>query len=121
MNEYPKLPHAFFRKWREEYDREQYLDSLGPMEELFLKEEDMYTIPEIKIIVGLLYAKSLAKTNQYVLACELIQNEFYKKPTHTSYLYFYAKYAVQSPLPNFHWTAIGIFKECLNSCVSQRH
>lgn len=45
---------------------------------------------------------------------------FINKPIHTAYLYFYGKYATQSPLPNFHWTAIGIFKECLNSCVSQR-
>jgi hypothetical protein len=90
------------------------------MEELFLKEDEMYTIPELKIIVGLLYAKSLVKTNQYVLACELLQNEFYQRPTHTVYLYYYAKYAAKSPLPNFQNTAIGIFKECLNSCVSQR-
>lgn len=68
ITEYPKFPHAFLRKWRKEFDNEEYLDSLGPMEELFLKEEEMYTIPEMKIIIGLLYAKSLAKTNQYILA-----------------------------------------------------
>lgn len=120
MNEYPKYPLAFLRKWRKDFDTEHYLDSLGPMEELFLKEEEMYSIPELKIIVGLLYAESLVKTNQYVLACELIQNEFYKQPTHTVYLYYYAKYAMQSPIDNLHWTSIGIFKECLNSCCSQR-
>lgn len=111
MTEYPKHPHAFLRKWRKDFENEEYLDSIEPMEELFLKEEDMYSIPELKIIVGLLYAKSLIRTNQYVLACDLIQNEFYKKPTHTAYLYYYGKYATMSPLPNFHWTAIGIFKE----------
>ena len=115
INEYPKYPLAFLRKWRRDYDAEQYLDSLGPMEELFLKEEEMYSIPELKIIVGLLYAKSLAKTNQYVLACELIQNEFYKKPTHTAYLFYYAHYAMLSPIDCLHWSSIGIFKECLNS------
>jgi len=115
ITEYPKFPHAFLRKWRKEFDDEAYLDSLEPMEELFLKEEEMYSIPEMKIIVALLYAKSLVRTNQYVLACELIQNEFYKKPTHTAYLYYYGKYATESPLANFHWTAIGIFKECINS------
>ena len=45
---------------------------------------------------------------------------FINKPTHTAYLFYYAKYACQSPLENFHWTAIGIFKECINSWVSQR-
>jgi hypothetical protein len=68
ITEYPKFPHAFLRKWRKEFDGEEYLDSLGPMEELFLKEEEMYTIPEMKVIIALLYAKSLAKTNQHVLA-----------------------------------------------------
>jgi hypothetical protein len=118
--EYPKFPHAFLIKWRKDFDAENYLDSLGPMEELFLKEEEMYTIPELKIVICLLYAKSLGKTNQYVLAWDLIQNEFYKKPTHTAYLYLYGKYAVKSPLVNFSWTAIGILKEWINSCSSQR-
>lgn len=68
MSEYPKYPLAFLRKWRRDYDTEQYLDSLEPMEELFLKEEEMYSIPELKIIVALLYAKSLVRTSQYVLA-----------------------------------------------------
>lgn len=92
MSEYPKHPHAFLRKWRSDYDTEHFLDSIEPMEELFLKEEEMYSIPELPIIVGLLYSKSLVKTKQYVLACELIQNEFYKKPIYTVYLYYYGKY-----------------------------
>ena len=100
MSEYPKHPLAFLRKWRKDYDTEQHLDSLEPMEELFLKEEEIYSIPEMKVIVALLYAKSLVKTNQYVLACELIQNEFYKKTTHAVFLFYYGKYAMQSPLPN---------------------
>lgn len=45
---------------------------------------------------------------------------FINKPTHTAYLYLYGKYAVKSPLQNFYWTAIGTFKECINSCSSQR-
>lgn len=120
MTEYPKYPLAFLRKWRRDYDTEQYLDSLEPMEELFLKEEEMYSIPELKIIVALLYAKSLVRTSQYVLACELIQNEFYKKTTHAVFLFYYGKYAMQSHLASLHWASIGIFKECLNSCVSHR-
>ena len=120
MTEYPDNPHAFLRKWRKEYEWESYLDWILPIEELFLKDDEMYCIPEFKIIIALLYSKSLVKTNQYILAWELIQNEFYKKPTHTSYLYYYGKYACLSPHPNFHWISIGILKECLKSWISQR-
>ena len=120
MVEYPKHPHAFLRKWRKEFDNDKFIDWIQPLEDLFLKEDEMYSIPELNIIIGLLYAKSLVKTNQYTLACDLLKNEFYKKPIHTAYLYYYGVYAVQSPIPNFHWTAIGLLKECLNSWVSQR-
>lgn len=68
ISEYPKHPHAYLRKWRKEFDNERYLDSIEPMEDLFLKEEEMHSIPELKIIIALLYSKSLVKTNQYVLA-----------------------------------------------------
>ena len=68
ISEYPKHPHAYLRKWRKEFDCERYLDSIEPMEDLFLKEEEMHSIPELKIIIALLYSKSLVKTNQYVLA-----------------------------------------------------
>ena len=62
INEYPKYPHAFLRKWRKDFDSGNFLDSIEPMEELFLKEEEMYSIPEMKIIIALLYAKSLSRT-----------------------------------------------------------
>ena len=110
----------FFVSGNKEYENKDYLNSLIPIEELFIKEEEMYTIPELKIIVALIYAKSLTKTSQYALAWELIQNEFYKRPIHTVYLYYYGKYAALSPHPKFHWAAIGILKEWLNSWVSQR-
>ena len=96
------------------------MDSIIPIEELFIKEDEMYSIPELKIIVALVYSKSLTKTGQYSLAWELIQNEFYNKPIHTVYLYYYGKYGALSPHPKFHWASIGILKEWLNSCVSQR-
>ena len=120
MTEYPNSPHAFLRKWRKEYESDAYLDWILPIEELFLKDEEMNWIPELKIIIALLYSKSLAKTNQFILACELVQNEFYKKPTHTAFLYYYGKYAWLSPHPNFQWVSIGVLKECLKSCISQR-
>lgn len=68
MAEYPKHPHAFLRKWRRDYDKGEYMESLEPVEELFLKEHEFYAIPEMSVIVGVLYSKSLVKTNQYVLA-----------------------------------------------------
>lgn len=74
---YPKFPHAFLKLWDFRFRAKQYYDCMDPIEELFLKMGDFYTIPEIRItLVPLLYAKSLFQINQYVFTFELLQNEF---------------------------------------------
>jgi hypothetical protein len=64
--QYPKHPHAFLKLWDFRFRAKNYYDCLDPIEELFIKMGDFYTIPEIRIaLVPLLYAKSLFKIKQY--------------------------------------------------------
>ena len=118
---YPKHPHAFLKLWDLRFRAKNYIDSIDPIEELFVKMGDFYMIPEVRIaLVPLLYAKSLFKTEQYVFCFELLQNEYCKRPLYTVFLYFFGKFAVTSAQKSFRGTAIGILQECLRSCVSQR-
>lgn len=118
---YPKFPHAFLKLWDFMFKKKRYYDSIQPIEELFVKIGDFYTIPEVRIaMVPLLYAKTLFHIGQYVFAFELLQNEFCKRPIYTVFLYFLGKFAVLSDPINFKGTAIGILQECMRSCVTQR-
>lgn len=118
---FPRFPHAYLKLWDFRFRRGKFVESIDPIEELFVKIGDFHTIPEIRIaLVPLLYAKNLYKIDQHVFAFELLQNEFCKRPVYTVFLYFLAKFAVLSEHQNFKGTAIGILQECLRSCVSQR-
>ena len=118
---YPRFPHAYIKLWDIRFKNEKYLEWIEPIEELFIKVGDFYTIPELQIaMIPLIYAKSLYQIKQYVFVFELLQNEFCKRPIYTVFLYFLGKFAVKSSQINFMGTAIGILQECLRSCVNQR-
>ncbi|CAI2369054.1 unnamed protein product [Moneuplotes crassus] len=118
---FPTFPHAFLKLWDHRFGKEDYIKSIEPIEDIFLRIADFHTIPEIRIaIVPLMYAKTLMKLNQYVYAFELLQNEFCKRPVYTVFLYFLGKFALSSGEKRFKGTAIGILQECMRSCVSQR-
>ena len=117
---YPRFPHAFLKLWDLRFRKKQYMESIEPIEELFVRIGDFHTIPEIRVaLIPLLYAKTLFEVKQYVFALELLQNEFCKRPVYTVFLYYLGKFALLWD-EKFKGTAIGILQECLRSCVSQR-
>jgi hypothetical protein len=99
-----------------------------------------YRSVEIKLIIALLYAKSLFLSREYIRCFELLQLEFINFPQFNSLLYAYAKYVVKAvaslPLQvgssgacsdiallackNYIGSAIGALEECQRSQVKER-
>ena len=48
----------------------------------------------LRIIIALLYAKSLFLNKEYIICFELLQHEFVNSPLFVSLLYAYGKYVV---------------------------
>lgn len=76
---------------------------------------------ENRLMITLIYAKSLFKQEDYIKAFTLLQLEYSKAPHYTSLLYLYGKYSVLSKQMEFYGSAIGALEESLRSCLSSRH
>lgn len=103
-----------------------------------------YSSVEIKIIIALLYAKSLFLNQEYVRCFELLQHEYIAFPHFASLLYAYGKYVIkaveatkampqpsplqasmvgqfmQSSARNYLGSAIGALEECQRCMVNER-
>lgn len=74
----------------------------------------------MKIILPLIFAKSMFKIGQYKECFESLQQEYFKNPKCEVFLYKYGKFVVKSKQMIYMGSAIGILEECLNCCNSQR-
>lgn len=95
-----------------------------------------------RILIALIYAKSLFLQKEYVRCFELLQHEYINFPSFLSLLYAYSKYVVLSqtekittnpmattssimeyiPIQrNYIGSALGALEECLRSQVKERH
>jgi len=88
-----------------------------------------YSSFEIKIIITILYAKSLFLTEEYARSFELLQSEYIKNPMFPSFLYIYGKYVIKSWIKNdetgriktYFGSTVGALEECLRGCVKERY
>ena len=68
-------------------------------------------ILETKIMVDLVYAKSLLLTEQFVVCLEFIQNEYAQFPSYSVFLYKYGKYVLLSKQQRYYGSGMGILDE----------
>jgi hypothetical protein len=81
----------------------------------------MSLILEFRLLITIVFAKSLRKAGENMRALTQLQLEYSKAPHFTSLLYLYGKFAITSGLHEFMGSAIGALDECLRQCLPHRH
>ena len=80
-------PEAYIKLWDYYFNKEKnYKKSLEITEKLFLLVSDI-EFPQLKIIIALIYAKTLFKNQRYFFCFELLQLEFSSHPEYPIFLY----------------------------------
>eukprot|EP00347_Sterkiella_histriomuscorum_P001290 403372605 len=81
-------------------------------ERMFIFATDFKSYHE-KLLISLLYSKTLYMTQSYQKLFTLLQLEYSKAPHYTSLLYQYGKYVIKSQEIEFYGSGLGALEECL--------
>ncbi|TNV87441.1 hypothetical protein FGO68_gene4779 [Halteria grandinella] len=115
-------PEAYLALWSVEYlNKQNYTNALNIAEQLFICATDYQSFQE-KLLLTVIYAKSLRRGQEPLKALTLLQLEYSKSPHYTSLLYLYGKYSVTASVSEhqqqlFHGSGVGALDECLRQCV----
>jgi tetratricopeptide (TPR) repeat protein len=117
----PTRPEAYIRLWLWHYrSMKTYEPAEDIIEQAFIKATDNET-PIYRVLIYLMYAKTLFKRTKIRNALELLQRQYLEHPTYPIFLYHYGKMCAKSEITKFAGIASDTLSECLRVCASDYH
>ena len=107
---FPKHPEPYIVLWEYFTKRQQYSNAYAIITEGFIRAIEHKNVKS-SILIILLYVKSLLKHKKYIMALELLQEEYAKNPKFLRYLYIFGKICIKSDLFKLNGTGLGALKE----------
>jgi tetratricopeptide (TPR) repeat protein len=116
----PKRPEAYIRLWQWHYEQ---MEAFEPAEEVieqaYLRATD-YEEVQYKILIYIMYAKTLFKRSKVSQAIEMLQQQYMEYPMYPIFLYHFGKMCAKHD-SRYAGAAIGALDECLRSCGPEQH
>lgn len=117
----PSRPEAYIRLWLWHYrSMKTYEPAEDIIEQAFIKATDNET-PTYRVLIYLMYAKTLFKRTKIRNALELLQRQYLEHPMYPIFLYHYGKMCAKSEITKFAGIATDTLNECLRICASDYH
>lgn len=116
----PKRPEAYIRLWQWHYERMQALEPAEEViEQAYLRATD-YEEVQYKVLIYLMYAKTLFKRSKVSQAIEILQQQYIEYPMYPVFLYQFGRMCAKHD-SRYAGAAIGALDECLRSCAPDQH